>query len=266
MGADLNGPVAVVRDAKLHALPASVDENPVWLDDDCARGVLVRVLGGADYREDIVRGDGKEGTVQRGVDIAIFGADRIVYGDEEHPGEGSCPRPEGNAAIYTVSVHPRSLTRPDVPIDKGTFHLDLMQKGRDTGQDVPAPKHSLPMLHQLCDGMFAIPDALLKLRRDEGYSLCLIELKAACEPLLGEGTGLPAYSRRWGSKLPVSEENDILDESVALPPLWARYAWFARVVVVQRLARIRVLQPTKKTGGLGVAFAGLGSCSTKWWR
>ena len=79
------------------------------------------------------------------------------------------------------------------PVGERPFNLDLMQEGGDAWKDMPPAQHLLAMLHELCDGVLAIPDALLKLRRDEGHRLGLIELEAAREALLGKGARLCAF-------------------------------------------------------------------------
>ena len=121
------------------------------------------------------------------------------------------------------------MTQPDVPVDKSAFYLDLMQQRRDAGQDVPAPEHRFPMLHELGDGILAIPDAFLQLRRDEGYSLGLIQLQTPREALLGQK---PCLS---GARAVVSvragciarRDGDSPGEGGVSPPLWERYACFS---------------------------------------
>ena len=72
------------------------------------------------------------------------------------------------------------------PIRERTLHLNFVQPRRDPGQDVPPPQHRLPVLHELCDGVLAIPNALLQLGRDESNCLGVIQLHAPREAFLRE--------------------------------------------------------------------------------
>ena len=76
------------------------------------------------------------------------------------------------------------------PVGERPFDLDLMQEGGDAWKDMSPAQHLLAMLHELCDGVLAIPDALLELRRDESHRLGLIELEAAREALVAESRSI----------------------------------------------------------------------------
>ena len=98
-------------------------------------------------------------------------------------------RAEGiNGALFS-----QDGKKENSPVGERPFNLDLMQEGGDAWKDMPPAQHLLAMLHELCDGVLAIPDALLELRRDESHRLGLIELEAAREALLGKGARLCAF-------------------------------------------------------------------------
>ena len=72
------------------------------------------------------------------------------------------------------------------PVGERPFNLDLMQEGGDAWKDMPPAQHLLAMLHELCDGVLAIPNALLQLGRDESNCFGMIQLHAPREALLRE--------------------------------------------------------------------------------
>lgn len=80
---DLDGPVAGVGDSNLDPLLALVDSDAVWQTNDRARLVGWKERIGRVELEEIVRGMGEEGTVERVGDVAGVGADGLVDGNEE---------------------------------------------------------------------------------------------------------------------------------------------------------------------------------------
>jgi hypothetical protein len=77
---------------------------------------------------------------------------------------------------------------------KSSLDLDFMKQAWDTWKDVSPPENLLSKLHQLRDGMFAIPDEFLQLGCDECRCLRVIQLDAARKTFLSKEASL--YRKR----------------------------------------------------------------------
>lgn len=80
---DLDGPVAGVGDSDFNPLLALVDSDAVWQTDNRARLVGWKERLWRVDLEEIVRGMGEEGAIERVGDVAGVGTDGLVDGDEE---------------------------------------------------------------------------------------------------------------------------------------------------------------------------------------
>lgn len=74
----------------------------------------------------------------------------------------------------------------NIPIWERPLDLNIVEKSGNTRKDMFPPEHRLPMLHELGDGMSAIPDTLLQLRCDKSNRFRLVQLQTARETLLSE--------------------------------------------------------------------------------
>lgn len=63
---------------------------------------------------------------------------------------------------------------------KRSLDLYLVQKRRDTWQDVAPAQEGFAMVHELRYGIDAIPNAFLQLRGDESDCFRLVEAQAPC--------------------------------------------------------------------------------------
>jgi hypothetical protein len=178
---DLDWPVTIVRDTQADPLAAPVDDDILLLEDQRSRSLVMRVSRRIVGREEIQRRMREERPVQRVLEVAVDGADRVVHSDQEDP------------TRMSVQCFPTPRTTR-LPVVESAFDLDLVQKRAHAGQDLAAAEDLLAELHELGDGVAAIANALVQLGRDERSRLGLVELQAAREPFLGEEAGLCVVS------------------------------------------------------------------------
>jgi hypothetical protein len=100
-----------------------------------------------------------------------------------------------NTLQERVSV-PSCRIRLIIPVREGSLNLNLVKQCLYTGKDVPSPQQRFSMLHELRDGVLAIPDAFLKHGSDESDCFRLVEDESSSESLLGEGACLK-HGRFW---------------------------------------------------------------------
>ncbi len=154
MAADLDGAVAEVGDGEDGGGAARVE------DDLAGSGSQKAGFGiGRGWAKELKIGDGEKTAVEGEGQVAIFGGNGVVDGDEFGA------------------------------VGEGAFDLDFGDEPGDAGHDLVAAEEAFAEVHELCDGP-AIADVFEELGGDEGDGFGLVEAEAAGETLLGEEPGV----------------------------------------------------------------------------
>jgi hypothetical protein len=213
-------------DSELDPVSSLVDNDPLLLTHHSSREIFIRVGALRFEREEIVRRYGEERSVERLVEVAIFGRDGLVNGDEEgSEGGGRAPkRGTESGELPGIAGENRRLTlrRPKavsrcsskeqdrreigLTIRKCSLYHHLVQQRRDVSQHMSLAKEFLPFLHELSHRMLPISDELVKLSRYQRRRLRLVELESSSESFLSQESDLRTAGRdRYQLRLSTEE-------------------------------------------------------------
>lgn len=169
----LDGAVTCVRDSQFNTFPTLIEDNAVGMRDDGAWDLLWSVFGHVDGREGIWPWEGQKGAIQGCSNIPRLAANRVV----------NCYQEDTSTQIV------RSTARDGKghsPVDKCALNLNFVDECRNPWKDMSAAEERLAVLHQVGNRVYAIANAFLENRGNQGDCFRLIKAEAPCEPFLGE--------------------------------------------------------------------------------